>query len=170
MKYLWLALILFPNLTIADKTKLKLDSQLKSSYLKLLNQASDFHTAIRLGDKQHIQTEVRETQEIIAELYRKTSSLSEFHFRIHSHKLLKSIEEQLSMITHNNSLEEKREKKVVQKLFNSFLELAQVYDLTKDMKAKVFYCRKDKSLWFQTNKKGENPINPSYKNCATQVL
>ena len=170
MRFFLFFFISFPALTMADKTKQKLNPQLKSSYLKLLDQASDFHKAIRLGNKKDIQKEIKDTQEIIAELYRKNSSLSEFHFRIHSHKLLKSIEEQLSMITHNNSLKENQEKKVVKKLFNSFFELAQVYDLTKEMKAKVFYCGKDKSLWFQSDKKAQNPINPGYKNCATQVL
>ena len=163
-------LIIFPIIITANKNKIQLSPQLKNSYLKLLDQASDFHKALRLGDKNNIQKEIKETQEIIAELYRKSSSLSEFHFRIHSYKLLKSIEEQLSMITHNHLLKENQEKKVVKKLFNSFFELAQVYDLTKDMKAKVFYCGKDKSLWFQTDRKAQNPINPGYKNCATQVL
>ena len=170
MKLVILFLINCPISIMANKNKTKLNPQLKSAYLKLLNQASDFHKAISLGDKKNIQTEIKETQEIIAELYRKSSFLPEFHFRIHSHKLLKSIEEQLSMITHSHMLKDSNEKKAVKKLFNSFFELAQVYDLTKDMKARVFYCGKDKSLWFQTDKKAHNPINPSYKNCATQVL
>ena len=170
MRLLLLFLINFPCLSLANKNKIKLNPQLKTAYLKLLDQADDFHKAISLGDKKHIQKEIKETQEIIAELYSKSASLQEFHFRIHSHKLLKTIEEQLSTMSQGSLLKEHQEKKVVKKLFNSFFELAQVYDLKKDINAKVFYCGKDKSLWFQTDKKGQNPINPSYKNCAKQVL
>lgn len=170
MRLFLLFFVSFSNLTLADKSKLKLEPQLKSAYLKLLNQAGDFHKAISLGDKKQIQREVKETQEIIAELYSKSASLQEFHFRIHSHKLLKTIEEQLSTITQGPLLKGQQEKKRIKHLFNSFFELAQVYDLTKDMNAKMFYCGKDKSLWFQTAKKPQNPINPDYKNCAAQIL
>ena len=155
---------------MAAKNKTKLNPELKNSYLKLLNQAGGFHKAISEGDQTALQKETKETQEIIAELYRKSSALTEFHFRIHSHKLLKSIEEQLAMINRKDLLKENQEKKAAKKLFNSFFELAQVYDLTKDMKDRVFYCVKDKSLWFQTDKKAQNPINPDYKNCAAPIL
>ncbi|MCY4321608.1 MAG: hypothetical protein OXC37_04325 [Bdellovibrionaceae bacterium] len=167
---LLLFIFLFPYLTIADKDKIKLDPELKSSYLKLLNQASDFHKALTEENNPKIQKEIKETQEIIAELYRKTSNLEEFHFRIHSYKLLESIQEKLSMMSYNQPLKNDQKKKVVKKLFNSFLELAEVYDLKKEMNAKIFYCETDRSLWFQTNNKGHNPINSSLKNCATQVL
>ena len=156
--------------TTANKNKQQLNPQLKSSYLKLLEQAGDFHKAINQKDKKSLQREIAETQEIIATLYRQSSSLSEFHFRIHSHKILNAMEEQLALINEGNNLKENQKKRVVKKLFNSFFELAQVYDLTKDMKAKVFYCRLDKSLWFQTDKTAQNPINSDYKNCATQIL
>ena len=149
---------------------MKLDPQLKSSYLDLLKQASAFHEVIGQKDEKKIQAEIRETQELIAKLYRQSSFLPELHFRIHSHKLLQSIEEQLNIINDRSPLKKSQEKKAIKKLFNSFFELAQVYDLTKDIKTKVFYCKKDKSLWFQTNGKAQNPINPSYKNCATQIL
>ena len=170
MRLFTLFFIIVPIMTGASKNKIQLSPQLKNSYLQLLNQASDFHNALQLGDKKTIQKEIQETQEIIVELYRKSASLSEFHLRIHSHKLLNSLEEQLSMISHNQLLKGNQEKRAMKKLFNSFFELAQVYDLTKDMKAKVFYCGKDKSLWFQTDRKAQNPINPDYKKCATQVL
>ena len=170
MGFFLLFLISFSGCSSPKKNKIQLEPQLKNSYLKLLEQASDFHKAISQEDKKSIQTEIKETQEIIAELYRKSLSLPEFHFRIHSHKLLKSLEDQLAMITQNSSLQNSQNKKAVKKLFNSFFELAQVYDLTKDMKSKVFYCGRDKSLWFQKNKEVKNPINPSYKNCGTQVL
>ena len=80
------------------------------------------------------------------------------------------MEEQLALINQGNNLKESQKRRVVKKLFNSFFELAQVYDLTKDMKAKIFYCPLDKSLWFQTDKIAQNPINSNYKNCATQIL
>ena len=170
MKLFLLFFMSGPFLTVAGKNHVKLEPQIKNSYLKLLEQASGFHKAISQGDQKQIQKKIKETQEIIAKLYKQSSALSEFHFRIHSHKLLTSIEEQLAVISHSSSLKETPQKKVVKKLFNSFFELAQVYDLTKDIKAKMFYCNKDKSLWFQKNKEGKNPINPNYKNCATQIL
>ena len=170
MRSFLLFFIIFSNFTLANQNKLKLEPQIKKAYLKLLNQASHFHTAISLGNKKRIQEEIKKTQGIVAELYSKSASLQEFHFRIHSHKLLKTIEEQLSTMTQGSLLKKQQEKKVVKKLFNSFFELAQVYDLTKDMNAKMFYCGKDKSLWFQTDKKAQNPINPDYKNCAAQIL
>ena len=168
MNFFFLLLISFGAIVVESKNKL--NPQLKNSYLKLLNQAGGFHKAISEGDQTALQKETKETQEMIAELYRKSSSLTEFHFRIHSHKLLRSMEEQLAIINRKDLLKENQEKKAAQKLFNSFFEMAQVYDLTKDMKDRVFYCVKDKSLWFQTDKKAQNPINPDYKNCATQIL
>ena len=170
MKCFLIFILTLPFLTTAIENKQKLDPQLKSSYLKLLEQAGDFHKVINQKNKKSLQREITETQEIIATLYRQNSSLSEFHFRIHSHKILNSIEEQLSLINDETSLKENQKKRIIKKLFNSFFELAKVYDLTQDMKAKMFYCHLDKSLWFQTDKTAQNPINPDYKNCATQVL
>ena len=171
MKNLIFLLLLFhfPVFSI-NKTTLKLKPNLKKSYLDLLNQAADFHKGIAQGDEKIIQKEIRETQQIIAKLYRQISSIPTFHHRIHSHKLLKSIEEQLDVLHFNSSLSKDREKKGVKKLFNSFFELAQVYDLTKDMKDKMFYCPRDKSLWFQEKGKAQNPINLNYKNCGRLVL
>ena len=161
--------LLFP-IYAADKQVFKLDPNLKEAYLTLLKQATDFHEAIARDDAQAIQREIRETQEIIAKLYRQITSIPQFHHRIHSYKLLKSVEEQLAIMKFNNSLDKRKEKKHVKKLFNSFFELAQVYDLRKDMKNKMFYCSKDKSLWFQAEGKAKNPISPSYKNCGRLIL
>lgn len=170
MKYFATFSFLLLCLTAKAKNKEQLNPQLKSSYLKLLDQAGDFHKAIKQKDKKSLQKEIAETQEIIATVYRQSSSLSEFHFRIHSHKLLNSIEEQLGLINNENNLKEDQKKRALKKLFTSFFELAKVYDLTKEMNAKMFYCPLDKSLWFQTEKTGQNPINSDYKNCATQIL
>lgn len=159
----------FPLFAV-NKPIFQLAPQLKKSYLALLEQATDFHRVINQGDKKAIQKEIKETQEIIAKLYRQISSIPQFHHRIHSYKLLKSVEEQLSVMNFNNSLNEGKDKKNIKQLFNSFFELAQVYDLKKDMKNKMFYCSKDKSLWFQEKGRAKNPISPVYKNCGRLIL
>lgn len=167
---LCLSIFFFPPVFAKLKPGFQLDSQLKGKYLTLLNQAADFHKAMEEGDKKAVQMKIKETQEIIARLYSQILSISHFHHRIHSHKLLKSMEEQLSIIHSNNSENEKREKKSVKKLFNSFFELAQVYGLSKDIEDKIFYCSRDRSLWFQKNGKAKNPISPLYKACGRQIL
>lgn len=171
MKFLICLLFLFPlSVFSIKKQALELAPGLKENYLALLKQATDFHEVIIDGDKNAIQREIKETQEIIAKLYRQLSSIPKFHHRIHSHKLLKSIEEQLAVMDVTNSLNKENETKDIKRLFNSFFELAQVYDLKKDMKNKIFYCSKDKSLWFQENGKAKNPVNPNYKNCGRLIL
>ena len=148
------------------RKKIQLEPQVKSSYLKLLEQASDFHSAFKKGNKQAIQDEVKETQEIIAQLYQKNSSLLEFHHRIHSYKLLSKIEEQLTSLQSQNT----PDKKNVKNLFLSFFELAKVYDLSKEMKGSLFYCKKDKSLWIQSESKAHNPINSHFSSCGRTIL
>ena len=165
-----LALLCQPIIAEASKSSFKLNPQLKENYLSLLGQAADFHKVIDQGDKKAIQAKIKETQEIIAKLYKQVLSVSQFHHKIHSYKLLKSIEEQLAAMRFNSSLDKNREKKNIKKLFNSFFELAQVYDLTKDMKDKIFYCSRDKSLWFQESGKAKNPINLNYKSCGRPIL
>lgn len=147
-----------------------LDSNLKKTYMALLEQAADFHKIIETNqNKKALKEEIQETQEIIAKIYKQLSSVEQLHHKIHSHKLLRSLEEQLSLMN-NDSLNEKAEIRNRKKLFNSFFELAQVYDLKKDMKNKIFYCPKDKSLWFQASGKAKNPINPQHKRCGRQLL
>ena len=148
------------------------DSGLKKSYLDLLKQAGDFHTALAKKDQKAIQKEIRETQEIIARLNRKIGASPFLPHSIHSHKLLNAIEEQLAGLRFNKALNKapEREKKNIKKLFNSFFELAQVYNLKDDIKNKVFYCAKDKSLWFQSEGKAQNPISSHYKNCGQRIL
>ncbi len=148
----------------------ELEPLMRMNYLKLLEQAADFHKTLLNGDSQAIQTEIAETQEIISRLNRQISLVPQFHHRIHSHRLFRSIEEQLAVIYFNSSLDEKQKKRNVKKLFNSFFELAQVYGLTRDMKDKMFYCAKDKSLWFQESGLANNPINPAYKNCGQEMV
>ena len=167
---LFLAIFFLP-LIGEGKQRLKLNPQLKESYLTLLNQAVDFHKVIAEGDQKALQAKVQEIQEIVAKLYRQIGFLPKFHHRIHSHKLLNSIEEQLSRVRVNDDSSVKSAKREnIKNLFNSFFELAQVYNLTKDMEGRIFYCSQDKSLWFQKNSKAENPINSSYKNCGRLVL
>ena len=136
----------------------------------LLEKAADFHKVIEKGDRKAIETEIKETQEIIARLYSQIFSVSQFHHRIHSHKLLKSIEEQLAVMRSKSSLGKSTDKRNIKKLFNSFFELAQVYDLRKDIKDRIFYCSRDRSLWFQEKGKARNPINLDYKNCGRVIL
>ena len=171
MKKLVFFLFLFHfHLFAVNKPAFQLAPQLKKGYLALLKQATDFHKVIDQGDKKAIQEEIKETQEIIAKLYRQIASIPQFHHRIHSYKLLKSVEEQLSVLHFNSSLNKEKDKKNIKRLFNSFFELAQVYDLKKDMKNKMFYCSKDKSLWFQEKGRAKNPISPDYKNCGRLIL
>ena len=165
-----LALLYWPLASGAKVSTLKLDPKLKAHYLTLLRQAGDFHKVIAKGDQRGLRAEIKETQEIIAKLYKQILSVPQFHHQIHSHKLLKSIEEQLAIMHFNNSLNESGKKKNMKKLFNSFFELAQVYNLTEDMEDKILYCSKDRSLWFQKGGKAENPISPGYKNCGRSIL
>ena len=167
---LFFALFYLPLAFGAKKPAFPLDPKLKANYLALLRQAADFHKVIATGDEKATQEEIKETQEIIAKLYKQILFIPQFHHKIHSHKLLKSIEEQLAIMHFNNSLDENGKKKNIKKLFNSFFELAQVYDLTKDMEDKILYCSRDKSLWFQKSGKAKNPITPSYKNCGRSIL
>ena len=158
------------NIQSASKKQAILNPSLKESYLKLLTQAKDFHKVLARGDKQAIQQEIKETQEIIAKLYRQLPSVTQIHHRIHSYRLLKSIEDQLSVMNSNSSSNQEQEQKNIKTLFNSFLELAQVYNLKKDIKDKVFYCSKDKSVWFQETAKVNNPVNSAYKDCGRLIL
>ena len=167
---LLLTVFFFPAFSAISKQTFKLSPNLRGDYLALLDQAADFHNVIAKGDTKAIQTEIKETQEIIAKLYRQILSVPQFHHRIHSHKLLKSIEVQLAVMHSNNFTGQSGEKKNIKKLFNSFFELVQVYDLAKDMKDKVFYCSRDKSLWFQTSGKAKNPISLNHRNCGRPVL
>ena len=166
MQYFLLFLLLITGLSSTARNKIKLDPQVKSSYLKLLEQAPDFHSALKKGDKKNLQNEIKETQEIIAQLYQKNSSLLEFHHRIHSYKLLSKLEEQLASLESQN----KPNKKNVKNLFHSFFELANVYDLSKEMTGNLFYCEKDKSLWIQSDSKAHNPINPDHISCGRTIL
>ena len=147
------------------------DSGLKDSYLQLLRQAGDFHKAIAEKDQKAVQREIRETQEIIARLNRKIGSAPFMHHSIHSYKLLNAIEEQLAGLRFNNPPgHSERKKKNIKKLFNSFFELAQVYHLKDDIKNKIFYCAKDRSLWFQAEGKARNPVSPDHRNCGQRIL
>ena len=171
MRFWAVFLFLFPLLLGAiSQPLLTLDTKLKKSYTELLEKAADFHKVIEgQPDRKRLEKEIQETQEIIARIYTQLSSVVEFHHKIHSYKLLKSIEEQLTLLQ-NSSLNKTAEIRNRKRFFNSFFELAQVYNLKKDMKNKLFYCPKDKSLWFQESGKAKNPINPQYKYCGRQLL
>lgn len=172
MKKLFLLLLILgygPLLSYA-KPVLELDSQVKKSYLNLLEQATDLHKVIVEKDDQALKTEIQETQAIIARLYSQISSMSQFHHRIYSHKILKAIEDKLAVLDLNDISHQNGKNTNLKKLFNSFYELARVYDLKKDIKAKGFYCSRDKSVWFQKAGKANNPINPNHKTCGRVIL
>lgn len=171
MKPLLLLLFLSPfSLGASIKPVSPLDTNLKESYITLLEKAKDFHKIIETKQgEQALQKEIQETQEIIAKLYTQLASVDRLHHRIHSHKLLKSIEEQLLLMS-NPSLGKSAEIRNRKRFFNAFFELAEVYDLKKDIKDKLFYCPKDKSLWFQESGKAKNPINPNHKHCGRRLL
>lgn len=161
-----LLLLLITGFNSTARNKIKLDPQIKSAYLKLLEQAPEFHSALKEGNKKNLQTEINKTQEIIAQLYQKNSSLLEFHHRIHSYKLLSKLEEQLASLESQS----KPNKKNIKNLFRSFFELAKVYDLSKEMKGSLFYCKKDKSFWIQSDSTAYNPINSNHINCGRMIL
>lgn len=166
MRQALFSLFLIMGWQAGGENKIQLDPKVKSSYLKLLEQAAEFHSALQKGDQKTLKNEIKETQEIIASLYQKNPSFLEFHHRIHSYKLLSKLEEQLAGLESQSQ----PNKKNIKTLFLSFFELAKVYDLDKEMKGNLFYCPKDKSLWIQSDKKAHNPINPNHINCGRTVL
>ena len=159
-------------------SKVPLNPQTKASYLQLLDQAVVFHQALDEGDQQNIQKEIKKTQDLVTQVYQNSLSLPAFHHRIHSYKLLSNIEEQLTGLSSSYSPSQNPNEKPsptpdktkVKKLFLSFFELAQVYDLNKEMKGRMFYCPKDRSLWIQSSKKASNPINSQYQSCGKIIL
>ena len=166
MRYLFLSLSLIIGLYTTAKNKITLDPQVKSSYLELLEQAPKFHSALKKQDKQALEIEIKQTQEIIAGFYQKNSPHLKFHHRIHSYKLLSKLEEQLNSLESQN----KPNKKNIKNLFHSFFELANVYDLSKEMKGSLFYCDKDKSHWIQSDSTAYNPINSNHSSCGRTIL
>ena len=96
--------------------------------------------------------------------------MSNMHQRLHAYKALKSIEERISVLESQGVQKQRGKNKVVKKIFNSFFELAEVYDLRSDFKKQIFYCRTDKSTWFQEGKKASNPISPNLKNCGQRLF
>ena len=165
-------LSVFPFFAVSNiqDNAFELEPQLKENFLNLLGKAKDFHKVIEKGDKKATQEEIHKTQSLIKELYPQALSLPHSQQRIHSHKLLKSMEEQLAFMKFQEKSSPENKKKHIKKLFNSFFEMAQVYNLKKDMKDQIFYCSKDKSTWFQSGNKPKNPISPHYKNCGRRVF
>ncbi len=148
------------------KKSFQLKPQLKQNFVDLVSKAKDFHKVIQEGwDSQSLQKESVITKQIIKDLYTQVSSIPHLHQRLHSYKLLQSIEENLAVLQSQGV----NNQRVIKKFFNSFFELAQVYDLKKDKVGKIFYCSQDKSTWFQSGNKPNNPINPHYKNCGQRL-
>lgn len=54
-----------------------------------------------------------------------------------------------------------------QKTFSQLVIIAQMYQLDN---YKIFFCPKDRSVWFQRNSKPQNPVNPeTYGDCGKPV-
>ena len=166
--FCWSLVLFYSTWSLASKSPL--NPQTKASYLKLLDQAVLFHQALDQGDQKNIQKEIQKTQELLTQVYQNSLSLPAFHHRIHSYKLLSHIEEQLTGLSYSYSPNKTPDKKKVKKLFLSFFELAQVYDLNKEMKGRLFYCPKDRSLWIQSSKTASNPINNQHPSCGKIIL
>ena len=149
--------------------KIQMKPLLQQDFSNLVDKASDFHKAFQKEDAKEIKSEIVKTQKIIQKLYGQLSRISQVQQRIHSHKVLKSLEEQLDVMKFQDSFYKSQKNKHIKKLFSSFFELAHVYDLKNKTKNRVFYCHRDKSVWFQSEQSPKNPVNPSYKNCGRQI-
>lgn len=171
MKSIMLFALCFSSLTFGSIPPLKLQPQLKQDFVKLISKAYDFHTALETeSQKQAIQKQVAETGKLISQLYPKISSIPHPQQRLHSYKLLNSLEDRLTaMSSHPLNNNSRNKQKIVKKVFSSFFELAEVYNLKKELKGNIYYCSKDKNTWFQKSGKAKNPINSNFKNCGTKI-
>ncbi len=169
---------------------------LKRDFLNLLEKAKDFHSAFERGSAGAFRREAGETRKIIQRLKAKIVFIPHLQQRIHSHRLLSSIEEQLSQLSSqkpaggrqsgrdssrtarpqaisqsiSREMSQRGQSRRVKKLFGAFFELAHVYGLKDEMKSQAFYCPKDKTAWFQSGGKPQNPANPALRHCGRQLL
>ena len=143
---------------------------LKTELSRLLDKAPDLHNAFQKGDPDMIRREVLLTQGIIKDLYGKVlHNIPHLQRRTHALRLLKAIEGQLEALSFQDlSSGETAEKHHRKRLFNSFVELARVYNLENTEK-QAFYCHLDKSAWIQSGSRPENPVSPHHKNCGRRV-
>lgn len=170
MKFLiWIFILIYTFSAVSKRSMSLQNSRLKQDYLNVLNQASVFYKLT--NKKQNIKKEIKKTKKLIDKLRNRIEQASSLpiQHKIHSYKLLNSIKKQLVIMqfnTQSNAFSEIKRKK---KFFNTFFELAQVYNLKQDMKHKIFYCAKDKSLWIQESNVAKNIINSSLKNCGQKI-
>ena len=170
MKILFFLFILPPSaFAISKAGKMQMKPLLQQDFSNLVGKASDFHKAFQKEDIKGIKNEIAETKKIIQKLYGQLPKISQVQQRIHSHKVLKSLEEQLEMMKFQDSFYKSQKNKHIKKLFSIFFELAHVYGFKNKVKNRVFYCHRDKSVWFQSERNPKNPVNPSYKNCGRQI-
>ena len=149
-----------------QRPRFELRPTLKGEFVSLASKAKDFHKIIQEGgNKESLEKESLATNQIISKLYAQVSSIPHLHQRLHSYKLLQSIEENLEVLKSQGI----NNKKVIKTFFTSFFEMVEVYNLKKDIVGKIFYCSKDKSTWFQVGNKPRNPINPDLKNCGKRL-
>lgn len=147
----------------------------KQNFVKLLNKAKDFHEAIKNSDApQNLQKEADATKKIIAKLYTQIPSMPHMHQKLHAYKLLQSLEENISVLAIQNKTaglsNKPRSNRVIKKMFKSFFELAEVYNLKNEVKDEIFYCSLDKSIWFQKKGKAINPVSFRFKQCGKKLL
>ena len=155
----------------AGERPFHLEPPLKRDVLDLLGKAKDFHSAFERGDSAALQREAERTRQIIRKVYAQILFVPHFQQRIHAHRLLRAMEDQLSPLSLQKAAGgPPGRRRRVKKLFGSFFELAHVYGLKGEMEGQMFYCPKDKSAWIQSGGKPRNPVSSGYKNCGRRLL
>ena len=169
--FIFILLIFTPitSLAITRAGRIKVTPDLEQKLSHLVQKASDFHDAFQKKQPQAIQNEIKQTQIIIKDLYGQLYKIPQIQQRIHTHKVLSSLRSQLEIMKFADTTYKSQKSKHIKKLFSSFFEITHVYDLKNKTKNRVFYCRKDKSIWFQSKKDPKNPVNPNLKNCGRQI-
>lgn len=156
-------------LAASDSGKVKQKTALEKGVSELINKAPDFHIAFEKDDYEKLKETIAETQSIIRKLHALTPQISQVQKRIYFYKVLNSLDSQLEVIKFSDDSYQSQKSKHIKKLFGSFFEIAHVYKLKKKSDRYVFYCRKDKSLWFQSSKNPKNPVNPRLQNCGRRI-
>lgn len=165
MKKVLIFLLLFLSLPSFSK----IDEDLKKSYIELINSSSDLHQAVIEEKPEEFQEKIKDLQGLTARVIRKLSASSAIHHQIHAHKVLQAIEEQVVILQTGDQKESLSKRKNMKKLFHSFSELALAYDLKKEVKPKMFFCSRDKSMWFQKEGPTKNPVTQSLRNCGRRI-
>ena len=146
-----------------------LQKPLRKDLALLLNKASDLHQSFQKKNQKEMEKQLNQTQKIIKKLYGKILNIEHLQQRDHASRLLKKMEDQLEVIQFRDASYKRIEKTHKQKLFRSFIELAQVYNLKEFTKEQAFFCSVDRSTWIQSSSQPQNPITPHLKNCGKRI-